>query len=275
MQSAFLQDADALIMNPEDLIKVLVHLRSCFPEIQRITSYARSGTIARIAQDDLDAMRKAGLTRLHVGLESGSEEVLRSVGKGVTQAQQIEAGIKVRKAGIELSEYMVPGLGGQALSREHAIETAEVLNAINPDFIRLRTLILFPRAPLYEAWQSGRFQKCTGAGIVAEIRRLIDRLDGIASTIASDLFFNLFSDLEGRLPADKARLLALLDEFLALDPYRQMLFEVGRRLGKLSSVREIEDAQCRASIEETRSRLGITPENVDDTLEDLIRNRRA
>ncbi len=140
MRSIFLQDANSLIIKPERLLTILGHLKDCFPWVERITSYARSHTIARISDMDLGLMAAAGLNRIHIGMESGSDQVLTMVSKGVDKATHIEAGLKVKKAGMELSEYVMPGLGGRALSREHALETADALNRINPDFIRLRTI---------------------------------------------------------------------------------------------------------------------------------------
>jgi len=156
MHAIFLQDANSLIVKPDQLIRILRHLRSRFPWVDRITSYARSHTIARISDGNLRQMREAGLNRIHIGLESGSDAVLDRVRKGVDKRTQIKAGQKVKKAGMELSEYVMPGLGGKALSRDHALETADALNRINPDFIRLRTLALPGGIPLADEHRSGR-----------------------------------------------------------------------------------------------------------------------
>ncbi|MBW1746162.1 MAG: radical SAM protein, partial [Deltaproteobacteria bacterium] len=161
MRSVFIQDANSLIIKPADLIDILNHLKMRFPWIERITSYARSHTIARIKDDDLRAMKGAGLNRIHIGLESGSSQVLKMVKKGVTKETHIKSGLKVKKAGMELSEYVMPGLGGINLSDVHAIETADALNRINPHFIRLRSLAIPNGIPLFQDYIEGRFQKCT------------------------------------------------------------------------------------------------------------------
>ena len=142
MRSIFLQDANSLIIKPDDLIEILQHLQRRFPDVERITSYARSHTIARISDAHLAAMRAAGLDRIHIGLESGSDVVLKKVRKGVDKATQVKAGRKVKRAGMQLSEYLMPGLGGREFSELHAKESADALNQIDPDFIRLRTLAL-------------------------------------------------------------------------------------------------------------------------------------
>ena len=132
-QSVFLQDSNSLIIKPRELITILEALRSAFPQVERITSYARSQTIARMAPADLAAIAAAGLNRIHIGLESGSDAVLALVKKGADAQAHIKAGVMVKQAGIELSEYYMPGLGGEALSQAHALESAAVLNQINPD----------------------------------------------------------------------------------------------------------------------------------------------
>ena len=149
MKSVFLQDADSLVIGAQKLTKILSHLGTSFPNIERVTSYSRSSTINKMSVKDLTTLKKVGLTRIHVGLESGSDNVLKMVRKGASQAIHIKAGLKVKEAGLELSEYFMPGLGGRSLSKEHAIESANALNQINPDFIRLRPLGFTVRAPMF------------------------------------------------------------------------------------------------------------------------------
>ncbi|MBU2454994.1 MAG: radical SAM protein, partial [Proteobacteria bacterium] len=170
MRSIFLQDANSLIMKPDDLVFVLEYIKKCFPNVDRITSYARSHTIVRIKQDDLKRIGDAGLNRIHVGMESGSDTVLKKIRKGATKAIHIKAGIKVKKAGMELSEYVMPGLGGIDYSIEHAMETASALNSINPDFIRIRTLAVTNGTVLAEEVGSGTFEKPTDAMMAKELR---------------------------------------------------------------------------------------------------------
>ncbi len=178
-ESAFLQDANSLVMKTPNLVEVVSYLKEIFPELKRITSYARSSTLARKPVEELRQLKAAGLNRIHVGLESGSDEVLAYVRKGVTAAQQIEGGQRVVAAGIELSEYVMPGLGGRRLSRENALETARVLNAINPDFIRIRSLALPAGTGLREKWEQGEFERPSDEEMVHELRLFIEHLDGI------------------------------------------------------------------------------------------------
>lgn len=271
MQSIFLQDANSLVIKPERLIAILDHLRHCFPWVTRITSYARSHTIATISPENLRQIALSGLTRIHIGMESGSDEVLARVKKGVDKATHILAGRRVKEAGMELSEYLMPGLGGRELSNEHARESADALNQINPDFIRLRTLALPTHIELYREQQEGRFIPLTDLETVRELVVFCQTLEGVTSRVVSDHILNLFEDFEGRYPEDKPRLLALLQGFLDLAPEEQMLYRVGRRLGLFRSLTDLADQPSRNQVSETCLRLGITPANVDQAVAELTR----
>ena len=271
MQSIFLQDANSLIIKPEDLVRILRHLTACFPWVQRITSYARSHTIAKISDDFLTAFRMAGLNRIHIGLESGSDEVLQKVKKGVDKKTHILAGRKVKNAGIELSEYVMPGLGGKALSRVHALETADALNQINPDFIRIRTLAIPNHVELHEEYSSGRFEKLTDVEAAGELLLFLETLDGITSTIKSDHILNLFEEVEGKYPEDKDRMTGVVRQFLELDPHRRMLYQVGRRLGLVSRLSDLHTPHLAERAEEACRQNGITPMNVDAVIFDLMK----
>jgi len=271
MTSVFLQDANSLIIPPADLIEILDHLKGYFPRVERITSYARSHTIARISGDNLKAIGNAGLNRIHIGLESGSDEVLKRIRKGASKQTHIKAGVKIKKAGIALSEYVMPGLGGRSLSETHARETADALNQINPDFIRLRSLAIPNSIPLYEEYRSGRFEKCTDLKTATEILCFIENLYPIDRTVVSDHILNLFQDVEGKLPGDKEKMLQPLRDFLKMDPDRQCVYQVGRRMGLFSRLSDMESPQRLAKAEKTRQQLGITPDNVDDAVDELMK----
>lgn len=271
MSSIFIQDANSLIINPPDLIEILIHLKNHFPWVDRVTSYARSHTIARISDEDLKTMGEAGLNRIHIGLESGSDEVLKQAKKGVTKETQIKAGQKVKRAGIELSEYVMPGLGGQTLSQVHALETADALNQINPEFIRLRTLAIPNSVPLFDEYQTGEFEKCTDRLMVEEILLFIESLDGITSTLVSDHILNLFQEVEGTLPQDKDKMLYPLKSFLQMEPDLQMYWQVGRRLGYFTYLKDMESSHRLAKVEKACKQMGITPGNVDDTVDELMK----
>ena len=270
-QSIFLQDANSLIIRPPDLIAILEHLRGRFPWVQRITSYARSHTVARIPGQALRAMRLAGLNRIHIGMESGADVVLERMHKGVSQALHIKAGCKVKAAGMELSEYIMPGLGGvQEHSKIHALESARTLNQINPDFIRLRTLAIPSNVELWTEFVAGRFKKCTDLMMARETLLFLETLDGIASTVRSDHILNLFEELQGTLPADKEAMLAVVRSFLELPADEQMLYQVGRRMGIFQHLADMHSSRRRSRVERTCRELGITPRNVDQLVDEIM-----
>ena len=270
-RSVFLQDADSLVIPPKELVTILSHLTKKFPGIRRVTSYARSSTVARLDQRDLQTIREAGLNRLHIGLESGANQVLRLMHKGTTQKNQIAAGLKVKQAGMELSEYYMPGLGGRPFWEANAKETAAALNEINPDFIRLRTLAMPCRSPLFEDYQAGRFEPLTDVEMVREIQLFLENLGGLTSVVQSDHILNLLPEVEGTLPQDQGRMLAVIESFLKLNPEEQCLYQVGRRTGVFNGLGDLKDPFCHRRAEEIVWKNRITPENVDGVVAELMR----
>ncbi|NOY69566.1 MAG: radical SAM protein [Deltaproteobacteria bacterium] len=271
MRSVFLQDANSLVIDPHELAGILVHLRTRFAWVSRITSYARSGTVARISDNDMKMLAEAGLNRIHIGMESGSDEVLAMVKKGATKEIHVKAGRKVRAAGIGLSEYVMPGLGGKKLSGPHARQTADALNKINPDFIRLRTLAIPQNIPLFDDYSAGRFEKLTDMEAAKEILIFLESLDGITSTIKSDHILNLFEDLEGKFPDDRRKMIGIVKTFLEMPEKRRMLYQVGRRLGYLRGISGLDDPRVVSRIEAVCKRHGITPENVDAFIDEAMK----
>ena len=228
-KTVFLQDANTLIMPSDELLEVLKYLKETFPTIERVTSYARAKTLAKKTPEELKELRQAGLSRLHVGLETGDDELLKYVDKGVTSAEQIQAGKKAKEAGFELSEYVMPDLGGRARSNQHARNTAKVLNEINPDFIRLRPFVPGPGIPLYEDCSKGVLQLSSPHERLQELRILVKNLN-VTSRLCFDHFLNswyrdrsrrytLFKqDYEGyKFPEEKNKVLELIEEGLKID----------------------------------------------------------
>ena len=237
--ACFLQDADNLVMKSQDLVEVLNFLREKFPQITRVTTYSRSRTIVRKSVESLKAIRKAGLDRVHVGLETGYDPLLKLMKKGVTGAQHVEAGRKVLEAGMELSEYVMPGLGGQDLWKEHATATAKVLNQINPHFIRLRSLRVPDRVPLSEKLKDGEFQMQTDDMLAEEVKLFIQTLDGITSMVTSDHIMNLLEEVSGKLPEDKEKMLDVIKRYQELPDSERLIYRVGRRGGAYRSTDDL------------------------------------
>jgi hypothetical protein len=270
MKSVFLQDADSLVIGAEKLTKVLNHLRASFPNIERVTSYSRSSTINKLSVGDLTTLKESGLTRIHVGLESGSDTVLKMVRKGASKAIHIRAGLKVKAAGIELSEYFMPGLGGIRLSKEHAVESADALNQIDPDFIRLRPLAFPTRAPLYELMISDQFDRCNDIDVVRELHTFIENLGDISSYLVSDHILNLFADLKGEFPGAKTYLLSILQQFLDLDEEEQMVYRFGRRLGAFTGLEDLHDASRRNRVGQIMSENNVNRQNIDSFIDQMM-----
>lgn len=236
----FLQDADNLIVKTKDLVEILAFLRETFPELTRVTTYSRSRTVSGKSVSELKEIRQAGLDRIHIGLESGSDRVLKFIKKGVDAKRHIDAGRKSIEAGLSLSEYIMPGLGGEALWREHAQETAKVLNQINPHFIRLRSLRVINRAPLYQKLETGEFKPLTDDQVVEEIKLFLECLDGsVTSTLTSDHIMNLLEEVHGTLPEDKDRMLEVINNYQALPDLDRLIYRIGRRAGAYSSTDDL------------------------------------
>jgi len=208
--NVFIGDADSPVIKTDDFVEILRYLRSQFTQIQRVTSYGRAKTLALMAPDKLKRLAEAGLDRLHLGLETGDPKLLQFINKGSTPEHMIKAGRKVKAAGIELSEYLMLGLGGADGWESHARESAAVLNAIDPDFIRVRTTSLIPDTPLFEAYEKGEYKPPTILDMLMEERLLIECLEGIHSEFHSDHVSN-FVPVFGKFMEDKPEMLKTLD----------------------------------------------------------------
>ncbi len=215
VRSAFIQDSDSLVIKTAELAEIVKFLCETFPALERICSYARAKTVVRKKPAELAMLREAGLSLLHVGLETGDDELLAYVQKGATADEMVQAGEKAIEAGFRLSEYVMPGLGGRERWEQHAENTARVLNKINPHFIRLRTLRLAQGTPLYEKAGRGEFHVQSVEEVLIEIRRLIENLEVTSELITSDFASNFFmGEVDGRLPEDKEKLLKSIDQAL-------------------------------------------------------------
>jgi radical SAM superfamily enzyme YgiQ (UPF0313 family) len=231
-RTAFIQDANSLVMETDDLARVLSRVKESFPSVQRVTSYARARTVARKSVEELRQLHEAGLSRLHIGLESGYGPLLEYMQKGVTPELVIEGGKKVVESGISLCLYVILGLGGllrlegQKTWRNHALATAGVLNEVNPDYIRVRTLTIKEGMPLHERLVRGEFEESSDAEKVREERLLIENLE-VSSYFASDHSTNVLMDVQGQLPGDKQAMLSIMDQYLELSDEEQLDFRLG------------------------------------------------
>jgi len=197
-KTAFLQDANSIVMRPPEFVAVLQHLRATLPSLTRVTSYARSKTLAHRSPEELRMIRTAGLDRLHVGLETGDDELLARIDKGVTSAEQIEGGLKAIGAGFQLSLYWMPDLGGRELWRQHAENTSRVLTEINPHYIRSRPLVPRPGTPLFDDVAAGRLHLSAPHERLEELALMIAGLK-VTARVCFDHAMNAWVDRQGGL----------------------------------------------------------------------------
>ena len=214
VSTVFIGDSDSLVVKTAELFEILRYLHSVFRRIDRVTSYARAQTLRRKSAESLRAIRMAGLTRLHIGLETGSAFLLDKIQKGATPATMVKACAKAKEAGFEVSLYVLLGIGGEKHWQEHASETARVLNRIDPDFVRVRTLVPQPGTLVDRWWREGHFEMPSPETVLREQRALIQDLS-IRSQYLSDHVSN-YAAINGNLPDDKAKMLAMIDEALEL-----------------------------------------------------------
>jgi radical SAM superfamily enzyme YgiQ (UPF0313 family) len=270
-KNVFLQDGNNLILKTDELVEILGYLKETFPSIERITSYARSKTVAQKTVEELGGLCRAGLSRIHIGLETGYDPLLQFMKKGVTAQEHVDAGRKVKQSGISLSEYVVLGLGGRRMWREHAAETAHVLNEIDPDFIRVRTLKVLKTMSLYRKVEAGEFIPSKDDEVVAEERLLVEHLEGISSCFVSDHILNLLEEVEGKLPEEKGKMLAVIDRYLSLPPGERTLFRLGRRAGAYRSLDDLLNPELRNQVEGALRRIeSESPGGIERIISELM-----
>lgn len=201
------------IAAPTDLlVTVLEAARRIFPKLKRMTVYGSARYVIEKKESGLRRLAEAGLTRVHLGLESGHDGVLSEIKKGIDRAGQIEAGRLLNKTGIENSVYVILGIAGRALSREHAEATASALNRIAPRYVRLRTFVPKTGTPLLRKVENGGFVMAGPHDVLREMKTLLENLT-VSTSLRSDHYTN-YINLEGELPMDKQRLLREIDHAL-------------------------------------------------------------
>ncbi|MCQ2447949.1 MAG: radical SAM protein [Oscillibacter sp.] len=210
VDKVFLADGDALIRKASESYMILDTVRELFPECQRVTSYASPSSIRIRTDEELRTLREKGLTMVYMGLESGSDAVLKLMRKGHTAAEIIAMGQKVRRNGMALSVTAITGLGGPELLKEHAVETAKAFNAMNPEYIGMLTLMVEPGTPLFDWVREGSFQLLTQPQVLEETRLLVENLDSPGSVFRMNHASN-YLVLKGTLHGDQQAMLEMID----------------------------------------------------------------
>ena len=206
----FLADGDALVRKASELEEILDTIQRLFPECERVTCYGSPSSIRLRTDEELQRLRDKGLSMIYMGLESGCDEVLKRMRKGHTAAEIVEMGQKVRRNGMQLSVTAITGLGGPELMERHAIETAEALNAMNPEYIGILTLVVEEGTPLEQWVENGEFQLLTPKQVLDETRIMVEHFDSPGSVFRMNHASNYLS-LKGTLNQDKDAMIAMID----------------------------------------------------------------
>ncbi|MGA2670265.1 MAG: radical SAM protein [Dehalococcoidia bacterium] len=210
----FLQDGDALVYPFPKLREVLRYLNEKLPAVERIGTYATPQDILRRNSDELKELKELKLGIFYTGLETGDTELLQKIGKGVSSDKVVEAGKKVKEAGIIFSVTIILGLGGIEGSKKHVLETAKVLTAIDPDYVGALTLTLVPGTPLYEQWERNEFHPLSPFQSLEELKLIIENAN-FTDCFFSSMHASNYLSVRGKLPQDKERMLRDLEVVLA------------------------------------------------------------
>jgi radical SAM superfamily enzyme YgiQ (UPF0313 family) len=213
-KKVFLQDGDALVYPFPKLKEALQYLNEKLPSIERIGTYATPQDILRRSVDELKELKRLKVGIFYTGLESGDDELLRKIGKKVSSDEMIEAGKKVKEAGITFSVTVILGLGGIEGSQKHALETARVLTEIDPEYAGALTLTFVPGTPLYEQRERGEFHPLSPFQSLEELKLIIEN-SNFTDCFFSSMHASNYLSVRGRLPRDKEKILRELDKVLA------------------------------------------------------------
>ncbi len=214
VERIFLADGDALSIPYVKLAEILVKVKEIFPECQRVGIYATPKDILRKSPEELQELRKLGLGILYMGLESGSEQILKEIKKGATAQEMVEAGQKAVASGIQLSITVISGLGGKKNWREHAIKTGEVLSAIDPHYVGLLTLMLVEGTEMKKQVDQGQMELLSPTEVMLETKLMLEHLNVSNCVFRSNHASNYVS-LRGTLPQDQDSLIRGIDSILA------------------------------------------------------------
>ena len=209
----FLCDGDALIIPQPRLKEILELVNKNLPEIDRIGTYANAKSILRKSIDELKELKDLGLNIIYLGVETGNAALLKKIHKGVTCDQMVEAGKRIKEAGMILSVTVLLGLGGIEKSMEHALDTAKILTDMDPDYVGALTLMFVPETELYDDYLAGRFVLPDTFGFIRELYLMIEKSDFTDCYFTSNHASN-YLPIKATLPDDKKQIVALLDNII-------------------------------------------------------------
>lgn len=219
IEKLFLADGDALCVSSDRMLAVLEAAKRLFPNLKRVTSYATAKDVLRKSVDELKDLKDAGLMMVYQGYESGSDEVLLRVNKGITTDEMKEAAGMLKEAGIASSVTLISGLGGKELLREHALKSAALISSVKPEYLSFLTLYLEPGARMLEEVESGSFQFLTPDQVTEEMELFLNAVDSSGTIFRSNHVSN-YVPLKGTLNQDIPAMLEILDKMKKNQFYR-------------------------------------------------------
>lgn len=220
VQKVFLADGDALIMKTEDLLTILAAIRKLFPRVTRVAAYGTAQDIHRKSEDELRQLMEAGLGIVYVGAETGDDEILAYIRKGVTAEEVITAGQKLKRCGIATSVTLISGLGGREKVKEHALSCAKLITEMNPEYASFLTLRLYEGTPMYDDVVEGRFERITPDEIMDEMKIFLENVDSPDTVFRTNHASN-YVVLAGTLNKDIPEMLETLENAKKSRHYRK------------------------------------------------------
>lgn len=213
IRRVFITDGDALILRQDFLLKLFDTLYKYFPKLQRVGIYGNTKSILKKSLEELKKLKNHGLGIIYHGIESGNDEVLKRVCKGSTRKEHIEAGLKVKEAGIKLSVTVLLGIGGKELSYEHARDTGSIITEIQPDYVGALTVIVCDGTPLYDELKNGKFQLPSPFELLYELKIMLENTDMKSGLFMANHASN-YLPLKLRMPKDKEKAIEMIDQVL-------------------------------------------------------------
>lgn len=215
VEKVFLCDGDAIAIETETLLTIIDTLYSTFPSLRHVGSYVGPQSTLTKSKEELRALRRAGLTKAYIGVETGDDELLRKIKKGVGYDEMLQAGRRLVEADINLSVMVLLGLAGPGeASVRHALATAKICNEIKPQYLAALTVTPVPGTVLYRQVQKGEFQLLDPFETLAEMKQIFENItmDNLkfVGTHASN-----YLPITGTLQKDKQKMIALVDKVLA------------------------------------------------------------
>ena len=245
-KSCFLQDGDALVLKTDYLLKILDALHHYFPTLESVTTYARADSITRKSLSELKVLREHGLNHLYCGMETGSDRVLQLINKGFDSNTVIQSGCLAKEADMILSEFILLGIGGKEFSEENARKTADALNIIQPDFIRVHAVGFKPESMMWQLIQDGTISLQSEEEIVREQRLFLQCLKEMNSYYVNEHIVNLLLEVRGDLLSEKSQMLSAINRFLNLPPEERLLFAIGRRFNMFFFLEDLQKPNLRS-----------------------------